>query len=303
MILDSSVFDTVWLDGAFVPAARARVCALDAGLLMGDGAFDTLHVVGGVPVGLVEHLDRLTRTADFLRLDLPPGGRMALEAACLGVIHRNGLGDVGSPEAALRITLTSGATSTGPTTGLVHARRLSSLHALRRADGVALLTAPVPGMGGELSRHKTTARAMNALIARWLREVGAEPTAEALLVRADGQVLEGSWSNVFAVEGRCLVTPPVSAGLLPGTARARVLAIAAAAADWSAGEGEITAARLAAADEVFITASTLHVAPVTSLDGAPIGGGRPGPAVRWVQGQYACSIAAEVAAGRARSAD
>jgi D-alanine transaminase len=60
-------------------------------------------------------------------------------------------------------------------------------------------------------------------------------------------------------------------------------------------EEPITPARLMAAAEVFITSSTLRVAPVISLDGRPVGGGRPGPVVERLQALFEARVEAEVA--------
>ena len=68
----------VYLDGAFVPAARARVSVFDRGLLVADGVFDTLLVLEGVPLSLDAHLARLAGSADFMMLDLYGCGNYCL---------------------------------------------------------------------------------------------------------------------------------------------------------------------------------------------------------------------------------
>ncbi len=297
MISDPSVFPTVWLDGAFLPGPRARVSAVDRGLLVGDGVFETMHVLRGVPLALDGHLARLTRSASALGLDLPAGGLATVLAACRGVLSRNRLDGSASPEAALRVTLTSGQADTGPPTLTVHARRVSALQAERRLHGVPVHVFPQAAPQSALSQHKTTSRAFNAWVARWLRSRGADARAEGLLVTGRGEVLEGSWSNVFIVEPGGLVTPPVAAGLLPGTARARVLDLARTVAGWTSREEAVTLDRLMAADEVFLTASTLHVAPVVSVDGQTIADGRPGKRVQALQALYRASVEDEIRSG------
>ncbi|MGH7857706.1 MAG: aminotransferase class IV, partial [Candidatus Binatia bacterium] len=147
----------VWLNGRFLPASRARVSALDRGLLYGDGIFDTVRSYDGRPFALDAHLRRLRRTAR--RLDLVfPGDAHAWERRIVELLRRNDLTD-----AAVRLTLTRGAAGEGllppsrvrPTL-LLTARRLHpSLPALRK-KGVGVVLLPFhPGLAGLLAGQKT----------------------------------------------------------------------------------------------------------------------------------------------------
>ena len=92
------------------------------------------------------------------------------------------------------------------------------------------------------------------------------------------------------MRGGRLITPPLAAGVLPGVTRDRVLALARGDRV-TVRERVITVAQLAAADEVFVTASTVEVLPVTRLDGRRVGDGRPGPLTRRLQGLYTAWVA------------
>jgi branched-subunit amino acid aminotransferase/4-amino-4-deoxychorismate lyase len=120
---------------------------------------------------------------------------------------------------------------------------------------------------------------------------GAE---EGLYVTTDGAVTEGTASNVFAVRGGTLVTPPLAAGVLPGVTRALVLALARRAGI-PVREAPLRARALATMDELFLTASTVEILPVVRLDGRRVGDGRPGPITYALQGRYAARVAAAVA--------
>ena len=63
----------VWIDGAIVDAAEARISPFDHGLLTGDGVFETLRIYGGTPFAMRRHLDRLARSASGLGLRVPDG--------------------------------------------------------------------------------------------------------------------------------------------------------------------------------------------------------------------------------------
>jgi branched-chain amino acid aminotransferase len=109
-----------------------------------------------------------------------------------------------------------------------------------------------------------------------MREARRAGAAEALVVDGDGNVVEGASSNVFAVFGQTLVTPPEEAGILAGITRAHVLEVA----------GELgldvrlealPLARLVQADEAFISSSIRELLPVVRVDATPVGSGKPGP--------------------------
>ena len=113
----------------------------------------------------------------------------------------------------------------------------------------------------------------NALAKLEARRRGAD---EALLLNAAGRVAEASVANVFAVRADALVTPPVSEGALEGVTRATVLDLAESQG-LHGSLAPLGRFDLLGADEVFLTGSGAGIVPVRSLDGAPIGEGRPGP--------------------------
>ena len=86
---------------------------------------------------------------------------------------------------------------------------------------------------------------------------------DALIVDADGHVLEGAWANLFIVEAGRHVTPPADGRLLPGITRAHVIELTRAA------EEPIDLDRLAAADAVYLTSAIALVTPVRGAASAP----------------------------------
>jgi len=94
---------------------------------------------------------------------------------------------------------------------------------------------------------------------------------ETLLVSPEGQVLEGSVSNLFAVMAGEVLTPPLATGILPGITRAMVLS-SCASLGLVARERTLTLADLHAADEVFLTNSVQEIVPLGSLEGRPVAG-------------------------------
>ena len=107
------------------------------------------------------------------------------------------------------------------------------------------------------------------------RQEAADRGADEALLTRDGLLLEGSSSSVFLCVGGTLVTPPNSHRILPGTSRDAVLELAAG---WLPCEiCDVEARDIASSDEVWIASAGRGVLPVTSVNGEPVGGGRPGP--------------------------
>jgi len=253
----------VWLNGAVVDEADARLSVLDHGVTVGDGAFETLRVYAGRPFSVDRHLERLAASA--AGLGLPPISMESVRAGIAAVVSANELGD-----AALRVTLTSGpgptgsARGEGPPTIVV-----SSSAAPDWAPTSSVWVAPWPrNERGAMVGIKTTSYAENVVALAWSRERGGD---EALLVNLAGNLCEGTGSNLFVVVNDRLLTPPLSAGCLAGVTRALILE-----ASVGAEEADLSRADLAGATEAFLTSSTRHVHPIATVDGHPLTAA-PGP--------------------------
>lgn len=272
---------TVWLNGALVDEKDARISPFDRGFLLGDGVFETFRVYDGRPHALDAHLARLRASCAEARLAFPDD----MERVVSDVLHANGLAD-----AAVRITVTRGPggrgaspQGAGPQTILVTAmpvhhraevyeRGLRVVTARRRRLHPSSLSASV----------KTTNYLVHVLARIEAEEEGAD---DAFFVDDEGLLVEATQANVFALFGTTLVTPPLSSGCLPGQTRAEVLALAPALG-LDPVERDLPVEALAEADEVFLTASILEVAPVVALDGVRIGAGAPGPTTERVHALY-----------------
>ena len=133
--------------------------------------------------------------------------------------------------------------------------------------GARAIRSHVPFSPGWLGRHKTTSRLAWDLAREEARAADAD---EALLISPAGELLEGAASNVFVVRADgVLVTPPLTADVLPGVTRGLTLA-AARALGIAVLETPVRADELATAREVFVTNSVQEVLPLRSLDGRPL---------------------------------
>ena len=130
---------------------------------------------------------------------------------------------------------------------------------------------------------KTTAYA-DAVVA--LAEARAQGADDALLLDTRGHVSEAAASNVFVVYDSALLTPHPSCGILLGITRQAVLELAARL-DLPAAERAFTLRELGQASECFLTSSIRELAPVTRVDGVPVGNGAIGPITHRLIAAYA----------------
>jgi branched-chain amino acid aminotransferase len=277
----------VWLDGKIVDGSEARIPVTDHGFLYGDGVFEGIRVLAGRVYRLDDHLARLDASARAVGMSLDAvGGRGAL-----GEIVRETLRAFDADDAYVRLIVSRGEGALGvdPTTCpiprvvcIAAALRLYPEELLAR--GLDLVTSRWRRPSADVLDPgvKSMNYLNNALAKLDARRQGAD---EALLLNAAGLVAEASVANVFAVSGGLLRTPPPSDGALAGLTRAGVLAIAA-------DEGLATEERslrrvdLLGADEVFLTGSGAGIVPVRSLDGEPVGPGRPGPVTERIRAAF-----------------
>jgi branched-chain amino acid aminotransferase len=277
------------LDGVLVPPERAAISVFDRGFLYGDSVYEVIRTYGGRPFEQDAHLARLRHSAE--RIGLTPkwdAGRTVREIARTLEASRGG--DAPDPAAApwnvceryVRVVMTRGAGEIGldpalavDPVALVVVLPLSGPPALAYREGVAAAIVGVRRASPEAidPSAKTGAHLPNVLAVREARAAGAH---EALLLDGRGFVTEGSSSNVFAVRGGALLTPPLAAGILEGVTRGVVLRLARAAG-LAAEEVPLRPEDLESADEVFITSTVREIVPVTRLGDRLVGDGRPGP--------------------------
>jgi branched-chain amino acid aminotransferase len=254
------VTGAVWLDGAIVDEAEAKVSVFDHGLTVGDGVFETLKIIGGRPFALRRHVERLRRSARGLGLDVPLADTRLRDAI------DDVLAAAALTAARLRITVTGGIAPPGSGRGAAGPTVILAVAPLDpwEPDTVAV-TVPWPrNERSAVAGLKTTSYAENVVA---LAEAHKQGASEAILPNLAGNLCEGTGTNVFAVVGGRLLTPPLSAGCLAGVTRALLLEQLP-----DADEDDIPMAALAAADEVLLTSSTRDVQPVRMLDGSDLPG-------------------------------
>lgn len=257
----------IYLNGNLVEDAQAAIDPTDRGLTLGDGLYETIAVRHGIPLRAAAHMQRLRVGAETIGLVHSFANAYLIDALCK-TIAANGL-----KQGVLRLTLTRGVGLRGlppspvakPT--LIVVASPMPPHASDPASAI-LATVTRRNEFSPLSACKSLNALDNVLARLEAIERGAD---DAVLLNTRGFVAEATSSNLFAVIGGRLATPPISEGALPGVMR-RVIV------DWmTTEERPLMPDDLLAASEIFLT-NSLGVRALVSLDGRQIGAGTPGPA-------------------------
>jgi branched-chain amino acid aminotransferase len=273
----------VWLNGELLEEAKARVSPLDHGLLVGDGVFETLRVVGGVPFAWTRHVDRLTDSATGLGLVAPPG--IELRSAADDVIRANEI-----EHGRLRVTVTGGPAPLGSAKGEHEPTVIvAGSDLIEWPPVVDVVTVPwTRNENAATVGLKTISYADNVRALAFAHERGA---SEALFANNAGLLCEGTGSNIFVAYDGTLRTPPLRSGCLPGVTRALILELG----DRHGLTIEDTDLRfdaVADVDEAFLTSSTRDVQPIAHIDGRALPA--PGPLTARAAALFADLVAADL---------
>ena len=247
----------IWIDGALRDAADTVISPFDHGLTVGDGVFETIQIVRGVPFAARRHLDRLRRSAAGLRLPISATDD-ELRAALQATIDANQV-DAGR----LRLTVTGGVSPLGSDRGTGGPTVVIATADLPTWEPTtAVVTVPWPrNERSAVAGLKTTSYAENVVALDHAHQRGG---TEAIFANTAGALCEGTGSNVFLVVGGRLCTPPLSSGCLAGITRELVLELV------EVDELDLPLDALASADEAFLTSSTRNVQAIGLVDGHPL---------------------------------
>jgi D-alanine transaminase len=261
-----------YLNGAYLPLAEARVSPLDRAFLFGDAVYEVLPVYASRPFRLREHLQRLDRSLNAIGM-APPLPHADWARLCEELITRNS-----ADEAYLYLQVTRGAefgrnhawpADLKPTL-FAYATALDPVPPALLQQGVSAVTAA----DTRWARRdiKSTALLANVL----LKKISADADAFETILLENGELTEGASTTVHVVKEGVIHTPPNGQRILPGTTRDVVTELAARL-QLRCESVRVSEAELRAADEIWLAFATRGVLPVTTLDGAPVGNGRPGP--------------------------
>ena len=260
-----------YLNGEFLPLDQAKIPVLDRGFIFGDAIYEVIPVYRRKPLRLAEHLVRLRRSLEQVRIASPhPDSEWATLISEL--ISRSDSADQG---VYLQVSRGVAKRDFGLPQGIT--------------PTVFMLSTPLIGPSPQQLEQGVAAVSMTDF--RWLRcdikstsLLGANMLrqnaydaggVECVLFR-DGYLTEASSSNVFVVKNGKLITPPKSHLILPGITYDLLLELAAEHAV-PIQVREVLEAEVKTADELMLSASLRELVAITQLDDQAVGDGKPGP--------------------------
>ncbi len=270
-----------YLNGDYLPLDAARVSPMDRGFLFGDGVYEVIPVYSRRPFRRDEHLGRLQRSLDAIRLANP------LDLTDWRALVDRLIAEAEWEDQSVYLQVTRGpmavrnhafpATVTPSVFGLVEP--LHTPAPTQVEQGVAAVSAA--DFRWLRCNVKATSLLANCLLRQMALDAGC---AETLMFR-DGILSEGAASNIFAVKNGILLAPQKNHLMLTGITYDVVLELAAKHG-LSTEVRDITDAEVRAADELWLTSSTKEVLPIVKLDDRPIGAGQPGRVFTRMYGWY-----------------
>ena len=269
--------ETAYLNGEFMPIEKAQISPLDRGFIFGDGIYEVIPAYSRRPFRLPEHLRRLQRSLDAIRLANP-----MTDAEWTRLIHDLIARHAGDDQ-SVYLQVTRGV-----------AKRDHAFPGRETMPTVFMMSNPLVTPSRE--KVDAGATAVTATDFRWLRcdikvtsllancllrQQAVDAGAEEVVMFRDGYLTEGSSSNVFAVKNGVLLAPPKNHLVLPGITYDVVLELAALK-NVPVEVREVAESEVRGADELWLTSSSKEVLAITRLDGKPVGSGKPGPVFRTV---------------------
>lgn len=272
------------IDGEQMPLAEVKISALDRGFLFGDAVYEVLRVYQGKPWRMTEHMQRLERSLEAIRIqgvDLERIARRVHETIAASSFR----------EAIVYIQITRGAAprvhkfpkSVKPLE-LLYVQEFDDPYATFRQQGAAVITQP--DNRWDRCDIKSTNLLGNVLA---MQNAVEADCVEALLYLPDGTLTEGTHTSFFGVLKGKLLTAPNSNAILPGITRGLILQLAQRARI-EVQEHVLMRADLQRVSELFLTGTTSEVLPIVLVDGKAVADGRPGPVTRRLQDAYAEAV-------------
>jgi branched-chain amino acid aminotransferase len=278
----------IWMNGALVDWADAKVHVLSHGLHYGTSVFEGVRAYatpdGPAVFRLDDHLARLERSAAMYYMPLPYT-REELRRAVHAVVSTNdlescyirpiafrGYGTMGLFPLEAAVDVAIAAWEWGAYLGEDGLR-----------NGVRAKVASWRRIGNNTipAHAKAGGQYLNSILAKV--ETHKAGYDEAILLNEQGFVADGSGENIFVVKGGRLLTPPLGASILEGITRNTVIELALESGV-EVVERDIARSELYNADEVFVTGTAAEICPVNEIDDHPLG--PPGPVTRRLQERF-----------------
>ncbi|RDH86873.1 MAG: branched chain amino acid aminotransferase [endosymbiont of Escarpia spicata] len=279
----------IWLDGEMVPWREAKIHVLTHTLHYGMGVFEGVrayHAEQGTAIfRLQEHTDRLFNSAHILGMPMP-FDRDTLNEAQRAVVRENNL-----DSAYLRPMCFYGSEGMGLRADNLKVHVMAAAwewgaylgdDGINKGIRIRVSSFTRHHVNATMCRAKANGNYMNSMMA--LQEALHDGYDEALLLDANGFVMEGSGENIFIVRDGVIYTPDLTSAL-DGITRRTVMSLAQEL-DIPVVEKRITRDEVYIADEAFFTGTAAEVTPIREVDNRAIGSGSRGPITEKLQTMY-----------------
>jgi branched-chain amino acid aminotransferase len=267
----------IYLDGKLVEKEDAKISVFDHGLLYGDGIFEGIRVYNGRVFRLKEHLNRLWSSAKAINIKIPIQ-QEDMEKAVIKTLLANKLCD-----AYIRLVVTRGSGDLGldprkciaPPSIIIITDSISLYPEELYEKGIDVITVSTRRIKQDsLSPNIKSLNYLNNILAKM--EAIRSGGMEAIMLNAEGYVVECTGDNIFLIKAGVLYTPPGSEGALIGITRDAVIELAKNKLKIPVREERISIYNVYTSDECFLTGTAAEIIPVVSADSREIADGKPG---------------------------
>ncbi len=276
---------TVYLNGEFMPMAEARISPMDRGFLFGDGIYEVIPSYDGKLVGFGPHIERMNQGMDLIGIKFGYSEADWREV-CEALIEKNGSGNLG-----IYLHVSRGTDSrrhhaypenVEPTV-YAFAFEIPAAPVADREKVKPYKVSSTEDLRWQRCNIKSTALLGNVM---HFQQGHAAGHNEIILFNANNEMTEGSACNAYIVKDGVVITPPLDNQILPGITRLMLLDILRKDGSIKIEERVVTMDEVRNADEIWLTSSSKEIAPVTELDGKPVGDGQVGPVWEKAQTLY-----------------
>ncbi len=258
-----------------MPVEQAKISPLDRGFLFGDGIYEVIPCYFGKMVGFDAHIERMQKGLAAIEIDLP-WSKQQWRALCLQLAQKNGDQSLG-----LYLHITRGADTTrfhgfpkkAQPTIFAMAFSIAQPQKPDRNTRKGYALKSIEDLRWQRCHIKSTALLGNVL---HFQEGQKANCQEVLLYNEKQEITEASASNIYIIKQGVIITPPLDNQILAGVTRQLFLTILREKSAIKVEERVVTLTEAKNADEIWISSSSKEIAPVTLLDGKPVGDGKVG---------------------------
>jgi branched-chain amino acid aminotransferase len=275
----------IHVNGQMLPKSKATVSVFDHGLLYGDGVFEGIRVYRGKIFKCERHMDRLWRSAERIRLDIPISREEMIQ------IQRDCIEANEIVDGYIRLIVTRGVGTLGlnpfkcPRAGIICiADQIQLFPPELYEQGMKVIVASRPRIPIDcLDPRIKSLNYLNNILAK-VEAIDAG-LLEVIMLNTDGYVSEGSGDNIFMIKDGKVFTPPPEAGILEGITREFVMNEVCPMLGLEVEEKLFKLDELLAADEVFLTGSAAEVIGVSQIDDTVLTDGE-GPVTKKLRAKF-----------------